>query len=148
MQLRSISLLAVSICLVAAMPAVPASGVTIRIQYEGAAPFAFSSAADECTKSLPRSLGVACATVPHGARTLSFGITDASRLDVGGTYYVYDGATFLGSGVHCNGATTNVQGATIVVVRMEALGGPTACLGSGGMGTGEATKGVVNFAFS
>lgn len=143
MNVRCLSLLAASICLIAALPTVPASGITIRAPYEGAAAFAFSNVAEECGSSLPRSLGVACFNIPKGAASGSFQVIDASRLAVGGTWYAYNGDTFLGSGTHCNGANVPVTGASVLVVRLEAIGGPLNCAAHT-LGAGEATKGVVN----
>lgn len=151
MQLRWISLLAVSLMFVSALPTAPASGAafSVRVAYEGTAVLAHASAADDCGGLAVRKLGVVCATLPARAHVMDFFVEDTSKMNVGGTYYLYDAAgNYAGSGTHCNGENVPVAGAALAIVRLEALNGPIVCASEGKTAQSLATKGFVSFVFS
>lgn len=150
MNIRWISLLAVSLLLVTALPSAPASGaaLTVRLNYEGSAILAHSSPTEDCGASAIKKLGVVCVAVPKNAHTMDFDITDLSAMAVGGTYYLYDATgQFAGSGTHCDGKVVSVGNAALAVIRLEAVNGPIVCAAAGELSQSAATKGFIDIQF-
>lgn len=146
MKLLWTSLLAVSI-LIAASPFAPARPVDIKVAYEGATPLGAGAFEDECRGSRLPSLGVVCIAIPKGTSTVTFVVDDASRLAVGGSFYLYNAAGEpIAAGGHCGSASTATTGAAYAVVRLELINGPLVCAGEGVTSFGEATRGFVRFA--
>ena len=141
MELRWISLLAVSLLVVA--PTVPARSATVSLlPYEGSAPLTYQGLA-ECDAALP--LGVVCLEFDAGDRRAAFHLDDATGLAVGGTWWVHDaqGAIVL-AGEYCGGASVPLDpDVGTLVVRIDTVNGPVGCLADGRGGFGPATKGVV-----
>ena len=150
MELRWVALLAVSLICLAAVPTAPAaSASSLRIAYDGAAATTHSSPALECDGTTLQRLGVVCAAVPKNARVMAFLVDDASKLPVGGTYYLYDASgAYAGSGTHCGARDIGVAHAALAVIRLEAANGPIVCAAEGKTTQGLATRGVVAIEFA
>lgn len=147
MDIRWISLLAVSLC-VAALPMVPAKAVTMQMPYEGTAPLAYQGP-QECDAAF--ALGVVCLELPKNVHAASFLAADASTLTVGGSYWLYDaqGNALDGGHAYCAGAGVDLPtGASLLVVRIEALNGPLTCLADDADAGAAGTRGVVSFDLS
>lgn len=139
-----ISLLAASM-LLTLVPTAPAKITSVRVPYEGAAPFGHSTLEADCDPQLLQSMGVVCLALPRGTSTLTFSVNDASRLAIGGSYYVYDqDGAFHTAGVHCGETTTGAPNGGTVIVRLDAIAGPLSCQ-SMGKSPGVATRGYISF---
>lgn len=138
MLLRSSILFAVLVSLAFA-PVAPAKAIDLRLPYDGSTATSFQGASD-CDAAVP--LGIVCVDLPHNARTASFTVRDGSALAMGGSYYLLDAdGAFAGAGTYCRGADLTLPGnAALLVVRIEAVNGPLACLGGA---TGPGIGGVV-----
>lgn len=141
MHLRCLSLLAVSLCLLA--PAVPAKAVTVQMPYEGPAVGTYEGLTD-CTDPV-RSRGTVCVAIPRSSNAIDLRVTDGSGLTVGGLYYLHGAAgEDVGLGTFCGTLNLPLTGAEkTLVVRLDAVNGPAVCADANEL-AGLATKGVVS----
>ena len=134
-------MIAVALCLL--LPAVPAKAVTVRMPYEGPAALAYAGLTD-CEDPV-RSMGIVCLDVPRSASLVDLAVSDSSGLRIGGSYFLHDatGAAFA-SGEFCGALGLPLPDeATSLVVRLEGVNGPAACIEAGETAVGPATKGYV-----
>lgn len=147
MNVRWIGLVAVMMLCVATLPVAPASGM--RLSYQGAALTTHQSAEADCAGLLSQRLGIVCVDIPSGAHAMAFQVEDASKLPVGGSYYLYDASGgYVGSGTHCGAEDVSLGAATKAVIRLEAVNGPLVCASEGKTAQGLATKGVIGIVFA
>lgn len=145
MRLHTISFVAMLLCL-AILPLAPAKAVTVRLPYEGAAILGYNGPQD-CDADGLAGLGTVCIDLPRAADSLTLTVEDASRLAIGGTWYLADDAgVFQGAGTFCRGADVALPAdASVAIIRLEAVNGPLNCVGSL---SAPATKGVVSLRLS
>ncbi|HUR67650.1 MAG TPA: hypothetical protein VM370_00260 [Candidatus Thermoplasmatota archaeon] len=142
MNLRTISLFATALCVLAALPVAPAASVTVRVPYQGPALLAYQGLAD-CSDPV-MSVGIVCYALPNGAKALDVRVDDASSFAIGASYYLHDAdGALTGYGDFCEGATLPVESGGTAVIRLEGINGPLSCIDSGTSDTAPATKGFV-----